>query len=255
MNILDIKRLPKGLFILIPSDILFLIFLIPMFSGIVNAGNIAGIIFCVCVDLLWLFYPLIKRVRGLFVAFKASMAVLAVGLCYVAVLSVNMAVTASEKYIPERATVVVLGCHVRPNGVPSRMLRERLEAALELLLEDESLLCVVTGGQGPNEPATEASIMRDWLVRNGIAEERIFLEDKSTNTHENLKFAYNVIVENNLSQNIVIVSDGFHLSRAKNYGLKLDFNKVAVYAAKTDLIVLPTYWVREWFAITREVLL
>jgi len=257
MNKISKKRLISGLLILPPIGFLCFIFIVPMQYGIINAGNIAGLMFCAVVALSWAFEPLIKRRKKLFLVFKILAGLFALGCAYVITLSVCMAVIASEKpdyYDGEGAVVVVLGCQVRPNGVPSRMLLERLKTARELLLEDESLLCVVTGGQGRNEPATEASVMRDWMIRNGISEERIFIEDKSTNTDENLRFARNVMLDNDLPLNVIIVSDGFHLFRAQvliggNY-----FEKVASVAAETNLSVLPTYWVREWFSITWELI-
>lgn len=46
---------------------------------------------------------------------------------------------------------------------------------------------VVSGGQGMDEEVSEAFAMKEYLTNKGISEDRIIMEDKSTNTLENIK--------------------------------------------------------------------
>jgi len=152
-------------------------------------------------------------------------------------------------------TVIVLGCHVQ-NGVPSTMLTSRLKTAQDFLYENEAVMCVTTGGYGIGQPVSEAETSKNWLVRNEICESRIFLEDESTSTLENLVYADFIIHDEELPENIVIVSDGFHLWRAKMIAEELRFDKVYVIPAPTTPAhLLPTYWVREMLAITHYIVL
>ena len=48
---------------------------------------------------------------------------------------------------------------------------------------------IVSGGQGSDEAISEAEAMRRYLVEQGIRNEEIIMEDKSTNTEENLVFS------------------------------------------------------------------
>ena len=90
--------------------------------------------------------------------------------------------------------------------------------------------------------------MKDWLVANGIAPERIYMEDKSVNTEENLRFSKRIIDANGLPQRITIVTDAFHQLRADILAKKqgIESNNIS---ADTVWYLLPTYWVREWFGI------
>ena len=81
--------------------------------------------------------------------------------------------------------VIVLGAHVRSTG-PSRALGLRLDKAYEYALAYPDTIIIVSGGQGSNEPCTESSAMKQYLVEKGIGEERILEENQSTNTRENL---------------------------------------------------------------------
>ena len=69
--------------------------------------------------------------------------------------------------------MVILGCRVMPGGKPSMLLQDRLETALDYLEEDPDILVVVSGGQGSNEPVSEAACMAGWLEERGISEDRI----------------------------------------------------------------------------------
>jgi uncharacterized SAM-binding protein YcdF (DUF218 family) len=165
-----------------------------------------------------------------------------------------IAARSEPEIIPgKERTVIVLGCQIR-GDYPSGMLARRLAAARDYLLADELAVCVVTGGVGQGLARSEACVMRDWLVQNGISGERIFLEESSTSTAENIAFASEIINEHNLPRDVVIISDGFHLWRGRLIAEKY-FDEISSAAAKTLPLVLPTYVVREWFALTRELIL
>ena len=59
--------------------------------------------------------------------------------------------------------LIVLGAQVRENG-PSTILRYRLDAAISYLQENPETICIVSGGQGVNEPFSEAEGMLNYLV-------------------------------------------------------------------------------------------
>jgi len=148
------------------------------------------------------------------------------------------------------ATLVVLGCKV--NGErPSRMLGERLEAAYEYLNAHPDALCVVSGGKGEDEGISEAECMSRYLVEKGIDESRIYKEDKSTSTRENLQFSYQIIKDNGLNPAVAIVTNEFHEYRAGEIAKKLGIDFSAV-SANTNLWLLPTYYIRELYGILYE---
>ncbi|MBB5171444.1 YdcF family protein [Rummeliibacillus stabekisii] len=154
--------------------------------------------------------------------------------------------TGANKYL------VVLGAKVKKGAVPSKSLAYRLDAALEYAKKYPKVLIIVTGGQGPDEDATEASVMKNYLVDRGVDEKRIKLEDKSTTTYENLVNAKKII--GNESKKITIVSNDYHLARAKmlaeNVGLDCD-----VIPAKTPKSVEAKSRLRERLALLKTVVL
>ena len=57
--------------------------------------------------------------------------------------------------------------------------------------------------------------MKEYFLENGIDENRIFLEDKSTNTNENIKFYIDALKDTNMEyHNILLVTSDFHMPRA-----------------------------------------
>ena len=113
--------------------------------------------------------------------------------------------------------MVVLGCQVMPDGEPSILLRDRLDRALDYLEDHPDLTVVVSGGQGPDEPTTEAQAMYDYLVEYGVEPERIWQEDQSHNTWQNVRYTLALLEEKgaDTSAGVVLVSSGFHLTRAR----------------------------------------
>lgn len=146
--------------------------------------------------------------------------------------------------------VIVLGCKVQRNGKPSLMLGRRIEAAYEYLSENKDVICIVSGGQGEDEPISEGEAMKVALVEKGIEESRIFVEDKSESTKENIEFSAKLLEEMGIEVNeAAIVTDGFHLYRASLMAKETWQNTTSV-AADTPWWLATAYWFREWFALS-----
>ncbi|MBS6397381.1 MAG: YdcF family protein [Clostridiales bacterium] len=144
--------------------------------------------------------------------------------------------------------VIVLGAHVRTSG-PSRALALRLDKALEYAEANPDTVIIVSGGQGSNEPCTESSAMKAYLLRHGLAEERILEEDRSTNTRENLLFSKKLIPD---GSQVGIISNDFHICRALHLAEKLGYEQVSGIPAKSDLPTQPANLLREFFAVVKD---
>ena len=122
---------------------------------------------------------------------------------------------ADESDAPVSA-VIVLGAGV--NGeTPSLTLRTRIDAAAAYLEEHPDVPVVLSGGQGPGEAITEAECMRRALVRRGVDESRLYPEERSTSTQENLRYSRAILEELGVdpARRVAIVTSDFHLCRAR----------------------------------------
>ena len=239
--------------------ILFLWFSFPVTLNVLNFANILGMIFSVLLILYGRFtskvHSFIKKTRKK-VAGKAILSLAGIFIC-TAVTSVGIMtgfmISAANNPAPAETTVVVLGCKVNPNG-PSIMLGTRLQATYDFLTENPDVKCILSGGQGDDEHTSEAEAMYEWLTEKGIDEKRLYIEDKSTSTHENLRFSKEIIEKNNLCSEVTIITNEFHQFRAEKIAEDMGV-KAYSYSAKTPFYLLPTYYVREWFAIVNEFLI
>ncbi len=148
--------------------------------------------------------------------------------------------------------VIVLGAQVRGTAL-SRALKNRLDTAYEYLVNNGSARVIVSGGQGKGEDITEAEAMKEYLTGKGIKVERILMEDKSTNTYENLLFSKAFMKE--ARPGIVIVTSNFHVFRAVGISKKLGLADTSGLGAPADDILTLNYYVREFFAVVKDKLL
>lgn len=115
----------------------------------------------------------------------------------------------------EPRVMIILGCQVKPWG-PSVLLQDRLDKALDYLEDHPELTIVVSGGQGPDEPVSEARCMYDYLTEHGVDGEQILLEDRSHNTWENIQYTQELLREKGVdASQVLVVSNGFHLTRVR----------------------------------------
>lgn len=232
-------------------------FLLPfVYAGILSIGNATGIIVLLLPLTYGLFMPWIHRAirnawqKRIGKVGLVTAGVLAGTVIVLAGVETGCMISAVTKEPTEDATLVVLGCRTYGDR-PSVMLASRLEVAYEYLTEHPESVCVVSGGQGPDEPLSEGEFMYKYLVRKGIAPERIYRETQSTSTRENLQFSKDLIEKEGLNPQIAIVTNEYHEYRASMIAEALDLEHGAVPAG-TPMWLFPTYYVRELYGILYE---
>ena len=147
--------------------------------------------------------------------------------------------------------IAVLGARMR-DGRPGRTFSNRLDVAIAYLADNPHTRCIVCGGQGPDEPAPEADVGRDYLVERGIDANRILLEACSRNTAQNIRFAAEIIDPEH--DFVGIVTSDFHVARALALARKAGMEHVLGVAARSVERIPLNGIVRESFAWANDVL-
>ena len=185
------------------------------------------------------------------ILWKIILVLTCIGLVYFCVVEVPIIRNARTDADDERPYLIVLGAAVYGDQ-PSLTLVRRLEGAQAYLERYPESFVIVSGGMGPGETVTEARAMHDWLVRHGVADERILLEDKATSTQENLRFSFDLIRErgDDPDGNVAIVSSAYHLYRAKSMARLQGVRAAGVSSPWGYPLVMLNYFIREAFGVT-----
>lgn len=177
----------------------------------------------------------------------AGMAVIFGAMGYIAMQGQDSVMTQDET--PE--FVVVLGAQVQGGG-PSLTLKKRLDKTLEFMQEHPDRTVIVSGGQGPDEAHTEASVMARYLIEHGADASRIIEEDKASNTRENLLFSANLAEAAGLdTSRVLIVTSDFHMCRAKYIARTLSMEPYGQASDTWPWILKVNYTLREVFAFAK----
>jgi uncharacterized SAM-binding protein YcdF (DUF218 family) len=117
--------------------------------------------------------------------------------------------------------IIVLGAAVWPNG-PSPALRARVWRGSTLFHEGRAPYLILTGGLGLYPPA-EAEAMAVLAQSWDVDQRWIRIENRSSNTRENMFYAAEIMKENGWTS-ALIVTDYFHMKRAvllaEDYGIE-----------------------------------
>lgn len=184
-------------------------------------------------------------------------AVAALGVAGFGVLEGVILAGARDELRGEPDVVVVLGAQVHEWG-PSVLLADRLDAAFAYLEDHPDLPVVVTGGRGPDEPAAEASVMRDYLVERGLDPGRIWLEEEAHNTAQNLTFTRSLLEARGFDleeTHLLVVSNGFHLARVRMLAERQGLDISTLAAPASHALSLFQSCVREAPALVKSWLL
>ena len=146
--------------------------------------------------------------------------------------------------------VIVLGAGV--NGTtPSQSLQWRIHTAYEYLTANPQVQCIASGGQGPDETISEAQCIYDHLTARGIDGSRIWLEDRSTSTQENIRFSLDLIESKTgiRPDTAGILSSEYHLYRAGQFAEQQGLSAVGIPAGTQRPGLFLSYFLREIFAV------
>ena len=149
----------------------------------------------------------------------------------------------------ERRAALVLGAKTQDN-VMSNALRARVDYAIELYHTGQVGAVIFTGGFRDKDPAreqSESALARDYAMQRGVPSERIWIEQRSTTTLENLREAQAIVNAQGFAQ-VALVSDRWHLARAQAMAHDLG---LSVVPAPTPYSVYRSSWPQAKF-IGRE---
>lgn len=127
--------------------------------------------------------------------------------------------------------LIILG-HKLENDKMDNVLRYRLRKAVRYIDKNPKCKIVLSGGVTVDNSISEASVMQNYLIKNGIDENRIILEDKSVDTVENINNCLNYI---DVNSSIVIISSNYHILRSKMICKMLGFKKVKGIGSYTPI--------------------
>ena len=111
--------------------------------------------------------------------------------------------------------LVALGFQLNPDGTMRDELIERLRVVKACAEKYPHALIVCTGGgtAAANESATEAGRMAEWLLENGVAAERVLVEDRSLTTAQNAIYTLDLLAERCPQvRELAIVSSDYHIA-------------------------------------------
>lgn len=152
-----------------------------------------------------------------------------------------------------RDFLIINGCRVGPDGRPLPLLRGRIDRAL--VFRDKQLqrtgrgpVFVPSGGQGPDEPVSEARCMADYLLERGVPDSEILLEDRSASTEENMRFSKALIEARQPGARVGFSTSSYHVFRtgllSREAGLKAEG-----MGSRTRWYYLPNAFVREFLGL------
>ncbi len=164
-----------------------------------------------------------------------------------------------EKKIPDAKFEYgcIPGAAVWSRGKPSPIFEGRIRKAFELYKKGIIKQVILTGGNAPGEISESESAYK-YLRNLDIPEKKLRIETQSSTTTLQIKFLSREYFYENNSKPILIISDGFHLTRivqiAKFFNVNvigvssdysMSFDKTLFYRARESVALL-LFW---FFAI------
>ena len=149
---------------------------------------------------------------------------------------------------------IILGCGMKEDGTPYPLLQGRIDKALEFAKiqkerNDKDIIFVTSGGQGEDEPISEAECMKNYLVEKGIDERFIRMENKSTNTYENFGFSKQIIDAENPDALVIFSTTNYHVFRSGVYAVSEGLTNIKGIGAETKWFYFPNAFIREMVAL------
>ncbi len=200
---------------------------------------------------------------------------LVTGLVILCAVGVLIFLGAATSDTPGLDYVIVLGAKVQKQGI-SNSLKQRLDKAVEYSRKSPGTVFILSGGQGADEPETEAQAMYEYLLNNGVPASRLVMEPVSASTVENIAYSRLVIerLEDNRRQlakanrqemgpgpylmveekplQIGVLTSNFHVFRAMMIARMQGMADIYGISARSDFLLFPHLCVRECVAVLKD---
>lgn len=171
--------------------------------------------------------------------------------------------------------VIVLGARGKEHA-QTHSLKKRLDKAMEYVQENPYTILVLSGGKGPGETVSEAQMMYQYLVYNGVDPEKLLIEDRSLSTVENIAYSRIVIEQYRMEHKkkdmtpprntgsvpyavapdkpleIGVLTSNYHIYRARLTARKWGFSNVYGISAESDPVLFIHLCVRECASIVKD---
>ncbi len=125
--------------------------------------------------------------------------------------------------------ILLLGLKLNGDGTPDAELNARIRLAADRMLEGKAEIIIPCGGQTPDTPCTESSVMAAQLQTMGVDPQLILEENQSQTTYENIRNA-RAVFENhkphafqNVRPSALVITSDYHLFRAKYMARSMGF--------------------------------
>jgi len=115
--------------------------------------------------------------------------------------------------------VIILGSKIKNDGSLTPLLKSRVDRALYFGEEQKEktkkeVIYVPSGAKGIDEVISEASAIKNYLIKKGVDSNHILIEDKSTSTIENMRFSKDMIDKINKNAKIAFSTTNYHVFRS-----------------------------------------
>ncbi|NLN33159.1 MAG: YdcF family protein [Flavobacteriaceae bacterium] len=139
---------------------------------------------------------------------------------------------------------IVLGTAVWGDE-PSPVFRERIRHGIWLHQNNQVDYLIFTGGKGEGQKYSEAEVAKKYAMENGIPEDRIFFENQSRITDENLLFSKPILEKENFKK-VLLVSDPLHMKRAMKIAEK---HQIEAFSSPTSTSRYQSFSKKAGFAL------
>ena len=166
----------------------------------------------------------------------------------------------AAKHMPafDKDYIIIHGCQIRKDGTLTKLLQSRADRAIEFAVKqkentDKSIIFVPSGGKGSDEVISEGEAIKRYLLEQGISEEQILEETKSTTTEENFRFANDLIKEHHGSDDFKLAfsTTNYHVFRSGMLAESLGIKAEGI-GSKTKRYFWINAFVREFIATIYE---
>lgn len=170
----------------------------------------------------------------------------------------------SQRKESAKADVIVVLGAAQYAGRPSPVLRARLDHAIRLWKDGRASQMLLTGGRHPGDILSEAAASRRYVLRRGIPDSVLILEDAGRTTLASMRgaariLATHTLADDSLQHTVLLVSDPFHMLRldllARVHGLHPLPSPTRTSPISANRSVALEYVLRESIAIPADMLL